>query len=212
MSTQATDATLTAQLAPFDTATLFEAQGQTGMVDPNIRPMYPGCKLVGRVLTVECVPGDNLALHQAVTLAQPGDILLATINNDTSKGAWGEVLTVAAQARGIAGLAIDGAVRDIEAISQLGFPIFARGRAIGACSKTRPGIINKPINFGGLRVEPGDIIMGDIDGLVILKQAQLENTLQAAHKRLEVEKRIMEGLRNGQTTLELLNLPAPARG
>lgn len=97
-------------------------------------------------LTVECCPGDNLMLHKAVTVARPGDVLVATVGSFVRAGAWGEVLTVAAQARGIGGLVIDGAARDVEAIAQLGFPVFSRALAIGSCTKSGIGTVNHPIN------------------------------------------------------------------
>ena len=194
------------RFAAFDPATVYEAQGKRGMVDPTIKPAWPGATLCGSIVTVDCPPGDNLMLHKAVTLAQPGDVLVATLHNYTWKGAWGEVLTVAAQARGIAGLAVDGAIRDISAIRALGFPAFSRGLAIGACSKTNPGRVNAPIVFGGVPVNPGDIIVGDDDGLAIVARESAQATLDAALARQTSEERLMAALKAGGTTLELLKL------
>ena len=191
----------------FDPATLYEAAGLRGMVDPSIRPAWPGARICGVAATVECPPGDNLMLHQAVAAAEPGEVIVAKTGGYLLTGAWGEVLTVAAQARGIAGLAIDGSVRDIEAIAEHGFPVFSRGLAIGACTKQRPGTWNAPIQFGGVLVRPGDIVFGNADGLVILEQERLEQIYAAAVKRLQREAEIMEQLRHGKTTLELLGLP-----
>jgi 4-hydroxy-4-methyl-2-oxoglutarate aldolase len=131
---------------------------------------------------------------------------VASVGGEMRAGAWGEILTVAAMARGIAGLVIDGAVRDIEAIEQLGFPVFSRGLAIGACTKKESGTVNRVIEFGGARVRPGDLIFGDTDGLVAIAQDCVESVLALAHKRRENEKAIMEQLRAGKTTLELLGL------
>jgi len=191
----------------FDPATLYEAAGLRGMVDPSIRPAWPGARLCGVAAPVECPPGDNLMLHQAVAAAEPGDVIVASTGGYLQTGAWGEILTVAAQARGIAGLAIDGSVRDIEAIAEHGFPVFSRGLAIGACTKQRPGTWNVPIQFGGVLVRPGDIVFGNADGLVILEQERLEQIYEAAVKRLQREAEIMEQLRRGKTTIELLGLP-----
>lgn len=195
------------ELAAFDTATLYEAAGQTGMVDPTIRPVWKGARLCGPALTVRCPAGDNLALHHAVTIAAPGEILVASADNYLLAGAWGEVLTVAAQARGIAGLAIDGAVRDSEAIAQRGFPVFSRGLAIGACTKEKYGELNIPLLFGGVKVQPGDIVVGDADGIVILERDRLETTLESARQRRSRELKLMTQLQSGKTTLELLDLP-----
>jgi 4-hydroxy-4-methyl-2-oxoglutarate aldolase len=193
-------------IAEFDAATLYEAAGSRGMVDPAIRPAWAGAHLCGRALTVCCPPGDNLMLHLAVTLARPGDVLVASVDNHVLAGAWGEILTVAAQARSIAGLAIDGAVRDIQAIAGHGFPVFSRGLAIGSCTKDKIGKVNEPLDFGGVRVHPGDIVVGDADGLVVIGQDRSEEVYAAALARRRREQDIMDGLRNGKTTLELLGL------
>jgi len=198
--------------ATFDTATLYESAGQKGMVDPAIRPAWPGAKLCGPVLTVRCPPRDNLMLHQAVTLAEPGDVLVATADNFVLAGAWGEILTVAAQARGIAGLVFDGATRDTEAIAQRGFPIFSRGLAIGACTKERFGGINETLVFGGVRVRPGDVVVGDVDGVVIIDQDQAQQVYEAALARRDREQVLMEQLLQGKTTLDLLNLAKVKEG
>jgi 4-hydroxy-4-methyl-2-oxoglutarate aldolase len=116
---------------------------------------------------------------------------------------------VAAQARGLAGLVIDGAVRDIEAIEELGFPVFSRGLAIGSCTKERIGSVNRPIQFGGVRVRPGDLVFGDTDGLVVVAEECAEYVCAQAFQRRERERAIMENLRQGRTTLELLGLHGP---
>lgn len=193
-------------LSTFDPATLYEAAGQKGMVDPGIRPAWRGARVCGPAFTVECAPRDNLMLHRAVVHARPGDILVVTAHSDLRAGAWGEILTVAAQVRGIAGLVIDGAVRDIESIEELGFPVFSRGLAIGACTKVRPGYLQRPILFGGVLVHPGDLVFGNSDGLVVIPKDSVESVCAAALKRQEKERIIMDNLRKGKTTLELLNL------
>lgn len=194
-------------LSNFDPATLYEAAGQQGMVDPAIRPAWPGAKLCGFAATVECPPGDNLMLHLAVADAEPGSVIVASTGAYLIAGAWGEVLTVAAQARGIAGLAIDGAVRDVEAIADHGFPVFSRGVAVGSCTKKGPGKLNVPIEFGGATVRPGDVIVGDSDGLVIIDRERAEEVYEAAVRRRQRELEIFDQLRQGRTTVEILNLP-----
>ena len=167
------------RFATFDPATLYEAAGQKGMVDPSIRPAWPGARVCGRAATVECPPGDNLMLHIAVANARPGVIIVANVSSYMSAGAWGEILTAAAQARGVAGLVIDGAVRDIDAIRDTSFPVFSRGLAIGSCTKERPGTLDIPVQLGGATVRPGDLILGDADGLVVIEQERLD----AVYKR-----------------------------
>ena len=198
---------LVRQLSEFDAATLYEAAGQQGMVDPAIKPMWPGARVCGTAITVHCPPRDNLMLHHAVAVAEPGTVLVASAQQYTYAGAWGEVLTVAAQARGIAGLVIDGAVRDIEAICERRFPIFSRGLAIGACKKEQLTALNEPADIGGVTVRPGDVVVGTADGVVVLAHASLEQVFSAAIARRDREKEMFRQLAAGRTTIEILGLP-----
>lgn len=198
-----------ARLADFDPATLYEAAGHKGMVDPTIRPAWRGAKVCGRAATVECPPSDNLMLHIAVANASSGVVIVANAGGYLRAGAWGEVLTAAAQARGIAGLVIDGAARDMEAIENLRFPVFSRGLAIGSCTKERAGKLDVPIQFGGVTVHPGDLVFGDADGLVIVDRDRIDEVYEAAVRRRTKELDIIRKLREGKTTLELLGLTDP---
>ena len=195
------------QLSEFDAATLYEAAGQRGMVDPAIRPIWNGAHVCGPAITVSCPARDNLMLHHAVALASPGSVLVANAERYQLAGAWGEVLSVAAQARGIAGLVIDGTVRDIEAITQRRFSVFSRGLAMGACKKEKIGTLNEPIDLGGVTVRSGDIVVGTGDGVVILDSQMIEPVLQAAIARRDRESEIFSQLNQGKTTIEILNLP-----
>jgi len=198
-----------ARFAAFDPATLYEAAGQKGMVDPSIRPAWPGARVCGRAATVECPPGDNLMLHIAVAHARPGVIIVASVGSYMAAGAWGEILTAAAQARGVSGLVIDGAVRDIDAIRETKFPVFSRGLAIGSCTKERPGALDVPVQVGGATVRPDDLILGDADGLVIIEREHLEAVYETAVIRRKRESEIISQLREGRTTIELLGLVDP---
>ena len=200
-------AELIQQLSEFDAATLYEAAGQRGMVDPAIRPMWKGAHVCGPAITVSCPARDNLMLHHAVAISTPGSVLVANAERYQYAGAWGEVLSVAAQARGIAGLVIDGAVRDIEAITERRFPVFSRGLAIGACKKEKIGTLNEPIDLGGVTVRSGDIVVGAGDGVVILDSQTIDQVLQAGIARREREAEIFRQLKEGKTTIEILNLP-----
>jgi len=195
------------QLAEFDAATLYEAAGQRGMVDPSIKPVWLGAKVCGPAVTVSCPARDNLMLHHAVAISPLGSVLVANVERYQYAGAWGEVLSVAARARGIAGLVIDGAVRDIEAITERRFPVFSSGFAIGACKKERIGTLNETIDLGGVQVRPGDIVVGTGDGVVILKSQSIEQVLLAAIARREREAEIFRQLEAGKTTIEILSLP-----
>ena len=187
-------------------ATVYEAAGQTGMVDPAIRAVYPEAKVCGTAVTVFCHVGDNLMIHKAVSVAGPGDVLVVSIRNDGNSGAWGEILTTAAQARGIRGLIIDGAVRDAAATRKRDFPIFSRGLAVGATMKKNLGLINHRLAIGSVIVHPGDLVLGDIDGVVVVPRERAEKVYRASMEREEAEQVLMDKLNAGQTTLDLLGL------
>ena len=195
----------------FDPATLYEASGRRGMVDPAIRPAWQGAKVCGRVITVECPPCDNLMLHIAVANAQPGSVIVASVGAYVLAGAWGEILTEAARARGVAGLVIDGSVRDIDAIEALKFPVFSRGLAIASCTKERLGKLNTTIQIGGATVSAGDLIFGNADGLVVIEEDRIQEVYEAAVDRRKKELEIIAKLRQGRTTMELLGLTDPSK-
>ena len=196
---------LSARLRAFDTATLYEAGGQRGAMAPGIHSLVAGRRVAGPALTVACPPGDNLMLHAAVAQARPGEVLVAQCH-DESIGVWGEVLSVAARSRGIVALVIDGSVRDIDAIRALPFPVFARGTALHAARKAERGLLRAPISCGGLLVWPGDWVVADDSGIVVLAPASVEATLHAAQARQEKEATMMDSLRAGETTVHLLGL------
>ena len=200
------DTKLVSQFRDFTAATVYEAAGQRGMMDPRIRPIYNEATVCGPALTVKCHVGDNIMIHKAVTIANPGDVLVVTIGNDVESGAWGEILTMAAQKKGVAGLVIDGAVRDSEAMKRRGFPVFSRGIAVGGTAKRNPGRINHPIVCGNVFIEPGDLVLGDLDGVVIVARELCEEVLHNAKKRQQRENEIMQKLEEGATTLSLLHL------
>jgi len=195
----------------FDAATLYEAAGRRGMVDPSIRPAWAGARMCGVALTAECAPADNLMLHHAVAASSPGVVIVATLGGCMQTGAWGEILMTAALTKGVAGLAVDGAVRDIEAIAAQGFPVFSRGLAVGACTKEKVGGLNAPIVFGGVLVRPGDLIFGAAEGLVVIERERIEEVYRSAEERRNKEAVIIEQLRRGKTTVEVLGLP-PLKG
>lgn len=199
------------RFAGFDPATLYEAAGRRGMVDPAIRPAWHGAKVCGPALTVACPSCDNLMLHVAVAHAEPGVVIVATVGGYLMAGAWGEILTEAARARGISGLVIDGAVRDVDAIEALRFPVFSRGVAIGSCTKEKAGMLHAPVELGGVTVRPGDLVVGNADGVVIVEQDRIDEVYKAAMSRRTKESEIIRMLREGRTTMELLGLSDPRK-
>ncbi len=190
----------------FDAATLYEANDQQGALDPAIRQMAPGLNVCGNAFTVRCQSGDNLTLHAAVAYASPGDVIVADVGDFADAGHWGEILTVAAMARGIGGLVINGGVRDIAALGPRGFPVFARAVSMKATTKRIRGLLNHPLAFGGARIRPGDLIVGDADGVVAIAHDCVDDVLARARERETTESGIMKQLENGELTLDLLQL------
>lgn len=194
---------LLAQLAAFPTATLHEAMGKIGALPSAIKPLNPKMKLAGTAVTVHTMPGDNLLLHRAVALASPGDVLVVNVSGHFEAGYWGEIMTVAALQRGLGGLVIDGCVRDADPIEELGFPVFCRGLCIKGTTKYGKGSLIQPLVIGGTPVLPGDIVVGDRDGVVVVPRERLQATIDNAAKREQKEAATMAELRKGRTTLEI---------
>jgi 4-hydroxy-4-methyl-2-oxoglutarate aldolase len=191
------------ELADFETATVHEAYGGKGALSCDIKPVDPSGRVCGPAVTVSGRPGDNLILHKAIYVAEPGDVLVATVGGYTEAGPWGEIMTVAAQARKIAGLIIDGSVRDSSAIRRLAFPVFSRAISIKGTTKETLGLINHPIHMGGIPIRPGDIVLGDADGVVVVAAADLTWVLEKCRQRRDKEEKAMEEIRRGRSTLEL---------
>jgi 4-hydroxy-4-methyl-2-oxoglutarate aldolase len=199
-----TRATLGERLSALDTATLYES-GASGTMTPDIKMLSSDRRLAGPALTVMCHPGDNLMIHVAVARAQPGTVLVVQ-TQDASYGVWGEVLTVAAIARGIAGLVVDGSVRDLGAIRRLGFPVFARGTALRGTTKSARGAVGTIITCGGALVSLADLIVADESGIVVIRPEEVEHVLERAQERSGKEAAMMNELRAGRTTMDLLGL------
>jgi 4-hydroxy-4-methyl-2-oxoglutarate aldolase len=195
-----------ARLGELGAATVHEAQGGTGALDSAIKPLDPDTVLAGRALTVSSAPADNLAIQYAATIARPGDVLVVDAKGYREAGAWGDVLTAFAQHRGIAGLVIDGAVRDRRAIVEANFPVFARGLSIKGTGKFAPGGVNVPISCGGAAVRPGDVVVGDADGVVIVDGGAIEEVLARSEAREAKELAFRKSFAEGRTPLELMGL------
>jgi 4-hydroxy-4-methyl-2-oxoglutarate aldolase len=199
-----TPAHLVEKFLAFETATVYEVNEKQGALSAAIRCIFPGTKMVGTALTVQCQPADNLTLHVAIAMAQPGDVIVADVGGYTEAGHWGEITTAAAQHRGVAGLVINGGVRDIAAIRPRNFPIFAAAVCMKATVKAVPGRINHPISCGGAMVEEGDLVFGDDDGVVVVPRMQVEAVLAAAQQKTEVEAETIRRVEQGELTLDIL--------
>lgn len=198
---------LLAKLEPVaDSALLHEAMGKRGALTHNIKPVYSGARVFGRAFTVRCEPGDNLMLHLAISRARPDDVLVATVGGFLEAGGWGEIASLAAQLRGIRGLVLDGSVRDVDAIARLNFPVFSGGVSIKGTTKRKRGELNRPIMVGDVTVNPGDYVVGDTDGVVVVPAAELDRVVARAHEIKRTEAGMLDQLRQGASTLDLLGL------
>lgn len=198
------DKALVDALGKLQSATLHEAMGKRGALPHTIKPIWPGTALAGVALTVKSRPGDNLMLHKAVSLAQPGDVLVVDNEGFLEAGLWGEIITVAAMQKGILGLVTNGACRDTLPIRDLGFPVFCAGVSIKGTTKAVPGKINHPLAFDGVTIHPGDVIVADNDGVVVVPCEEAAQVLQAALTKEKTEAEIMRRIRAGGSTMDLL--------
>jgi 4-hydroxy-4-methyl-2-oxoglutarate aldolase len=199
------------QLMALGAATLGESGGRA--MAPRIRGVWPGARLAAPAFTVRCTPGDNLAVHVAVARAPAGSALAVEVGIERERGYWGEVLTTAAQARGIAGLVIDGCVRDIAALEEHDFPVFSTGVALPGATKELPGAAGGSAEVGDVRVQTGDWLVGDADGVTVVAATEVDGVLAAGTARAEREQALFAALRDGKTTVELLGLdPTPIDG
>jgi 4-hydroxy-4-methyl-2-oxoglutarate aldolase len=195
-----------AQACNLGTSTLFEASGlSTSATDVAIRPVWAGAAVAGPAYPLECSPGDNLAIHIAMEKAPRGSILVISTGGFVA-GYWGEVLTVAAEAAGVAGLVIDGGVRDIAALTARRFPVFSRGISMRGTIKASAPSVGQPISFTGTPVAAGDLVVADDDGVLVIPAIHVAHTLAQGQARADKEARMMEALTQGQSTLELMNL------
>ncbi|WP_343162871.1 RraA family protein [Paragemmobacter kunshanensis] len=193
-------------LLALGTATVAEAWPASRLMAGGFQPLATGMTLAGRALPLRCRPGDNLALHLAIAEARPGDVLMVDYSGSLDSGPFGEIMALACQLRGIAGLVTDGAVRDSAQIAALGFPVFARGLNIRGTQKLDRGVIGQPVSLGGVTVAPGDIVIADADAILLLDAADLDAALAAAQARARREAVMMDRLRKGETTLSILGL------
>jgi len=168
-----------------DAATLHEAAGKIGVMPPAIKPVVAGFKICGTAVPVQSTGGDNLWLHRALYEGRPGDVLVIHVSGQYEHGYWGEIMSTAAKALGLAGMVIDGCVRDVTLLQQIGFPVFARGLCIRGTGKdfAATGRINAPTAFDDVIVYPGDLMVGDADGVVCIPRAQVPSVIEAAGRR-----------------------------
>jgi 4-hydroxy-4-methyl-2-oxoglutarate aldolase len=195
-----------AVLSGLGAATLGES-GALAM-PPRMRPVWPGASLAAPAYPVTCTPGDNLGIHVAVTQAPAGSVLVVDVGDVPDRGYWGEVLTTGALARGLAGLVIDGGVRDVGALERLDFPVFSSTVALRGATKSNRGTVGLDATVAGTPVSVGGWVVGDVDGVVIVPGATLDDVIAAGRAREAGEKEYFAALSSGSTTVELLHLDA----
>jgi 4-hydroxy-4-methyl-2-oxoglutarate aldolase len=172
----------------------------------RIVAVWPGARLAAPAFTARCTPGDNLAIHVAVARAPEGSALVVDVGIERELGYWGEVLTTAAQARKVAGLVIDGGVRDVAALEARGFPVFSAAVALRGATKKLPGAVGGEAEVGDVPVHTGDWVVGDADGVTVVAHDRVDEVLATGRARAGKEQRLFDQLRRGRTTLELLDL------
>jgi 4-hydroxy-4-methyl-2-oxoglutarate aldolase len=200
------------ELARLGTATVYEASGREGLIDLDLHQLIPGSRAAGPALTVRCGQSDNLMVHAAMAHAQPGDILVLTMPAPEPVALVGDLLASQAKQRGVAGLLIDAAVRDSEELRALGLPIWARWIRVKGATKTEVGAIDEPVEVGGATVRPGDTVVLDVDGAVVVRQERVDEVLAAAREREDRERDKRAQLQAGALSYDLDGLRARVEG
>jgi len=189
-------------------ATVHEAQGRTGLMRPYLRPIYSTARVAGPAVTVSCQPGDNLMIHAAIEVCQAGDVLVVAPTSDSTDGMFGELLATSCRAHGIAGLVIDAGVRDVTEIASMKFPIWAKAISAQGTVKASAGSINVEIVCAGAVVRPGDVVVGDEDGVVIVARERAAEVRRSGAERIAREQRTRVRSSAGELGLDFYGLRA----
>ena len=200
------DAEVVRKLGEFGTATVHEAQSRTGLMLPYMRPIYFAARIASPAVTVLCHPGDNLMFHAAIEVCKPGDALVVATHSDSTDGFFGELLATSCQAHGIKGLVIHAGVRDVADLTAMQFPAFSRAISAQGTVKETAGYVNIDIVCAGALVHPGDVIVADVDGIVVVPRQDAPEVVRLCEARLAKESKNRERLRAGELGLDMYGL------